>query len=401
MSTISQPLRHKRVQRGLLALAIVAAGITVIWWIHFRPYISTEDARIATSVAQIAPNGSGGRVEEILVSEGQYVQIGEVLVRLDSENEKALVQRAEATLNLANVRVRAAEATLALEERLVNSGQKGAEAGIVRAKANVDLMVHGASPEELARARAELSSAQARAAENTAALARAESLSKQGVVTMEQVEHARSLDSQTQEAVKQAQSTLDELTRGTRTEAVAMARGELSQAHARQMEADAGAERIALKREEIEEARSIAKQAHADLEIAQLALDRRTLRSSLDGVVSKVISDPGDYVATGQAAVVITDMKQCWINANIEETSIGQIHEGQHVDIELDEGGKLEGRVSVVSHHAASQFALIPADNAAGNFTKVVQRIPIRVALDPNERDLRVGQSVVLRIRVL
>jgi len=218
---------------------------------------------------------------------------------------------------------------------------------------------------------------------------------------MEQVEHARSLDSQTQEAVKQAQSTLDELTRGTRTEAVAMARGELSQAHARQMEADAGAERIALKREEIEEARSIAKQAHADLEIAQLALDQKTLRSSLDGVVSKVISDPGDYVATGQAAVVITDMKQCWINANIEETSIGQIHEGQHVDIELDEGGKLEGRVSVVSHHAASQFALIPADNAAGNFTKVVQRIPIRVALDPNERDLRVGQSVVLRIRVL
>lgn len=401
MSTISQPLKHKRVQHGLMALAIIAAGLAVVWWIHFRPYVSTEDARVSAAVAHIAPIGAGGRVEKILVVEGQMVHVGDILIELDSANEQAALARAEATLNLADVRVRTAEAALALEKRLVESGVQGAEAGVLRAKANVDMMVHGARPEEISRAKAVLASAKARATETSAALTRTEALAARGVFTEEQVEQARSTNEQAQEAVKQAQSTLDELIRGARAEEIAMAKGQLSEAQAHRLEADAGAERIALKQQQVEEARMIAAQAKADLQLAQLALDRKTLRSSLDGIVSKIIPDPGDYVATGQAAVVVTDIDHAWIDANVEETSIALVKEGQHVEIEIDEGGSLEGYVAVVSHTAASQFALIPADNAAGNFTKVVQRIPIRVALEKSDRRLRVGQSVVLRIRVL
>jgi membrane fusion protein (multidrug efflux system) len=89
------------------------------------------------------------------------------------------------------------------------------------------------------------------------------------------------------------------------------------------------------------------------------------------------------------------------VAANVEETAAGLVRPGELVRIDVDEGGRLDGHVEVVTQTAAARFALIPADNAAGNFTKVVQRIPLRIAIEaPGSRALRVGQSVVARISV-
>lgn len=98
----------------------------------------------------------------------------------------------------------------------------------------------------------------------------------------------------------------------------------------------------------------------------------------------------------------MADLANAWIAANVEETSAGRLRVGQSVHIDIDEGGQLLGHVDVVASSAASQFALIPVDNGAGDFTKIVQRIPIRVAVDPLLPSdwLRVRQSVTVKIRV-
>ena len=174
------------------------------------------------------------------------------------------------------------------------------------------------------------------------------------------------------------------------------------QAQAGLLEAGAGVDRVALRTRQVEEARAQAAQVRAELAFAEVALGRMTLRSSVGGTVVRVTVDPGDSLSAGQGAVTIVDVGHAWIAANIEETLAGLLRPGQPVRIVIDEGGELSGRVDVITQAAASQFALIPADSAAGNFTKVVQRIPIHIAIDPSPRiqSLRIGQSVEVRVRV-
>lgn len=393
--------RQPRVQKAAFAMAVVAVILAAVWWVRFRPYVSTEDARVAAPVASVAPQGGGGRVERVVVREGARVHAGDALVMLDDRAERAQRDRARAALTLAEARVREAEEGLALERRLASSSEERARAGVQSARASLALTAHGPRREEVERARASLTAAEARASEAHAAFERAEALSRDGAIAASALDQARASDAQAREAARSARATLEQLQRGARSEEIAVARGGVAQAEAQLSEAEAGADRVALRERQVEEARAAAAQARAELTAAEVALDRTVLRSAIDGVVLRVGVDPGDFVSTGQAAVTVADVDHAWIAANIEETAVGEVHRGQGVEVSVDEGGTLRGHVDVVTQSAASQFALIPADNASGNFTKVVQRIPIRVALDgAPSRPLRVGQSVELRIRV-
>jgi membrane fusion protein (multidrug efflux system) len=141
--------------------------------------------------------------------------------------------------------------------------------------------------------------------------------------------------------------------------------------------------------------------AEAELNLTKVSLDNSYLRSPLNGIVIQRVAQLGNNLEPGQVAFAISDVDHAWVNANIEETAIGRVKVGQHVAITIDEGGILTGHVDEVLATTASQFSLIPAENAAGNFTKLVQRIPVKIALDPHPgRVLRVGQSVTIRIHV-
>jgi len=151
----------------------------------------------------------------------------------------------------------------------------------------------------------------------------------------------------------------------------------------------------------LDNARSNYDSAKADLNEAEVALENTFLKSPFDGVVIQKVAEVGNILESGQTALSVADVDQAWISANIEETSVGLVKVGQPVHVSVDEGGKLQGKISEVRSATASQFALIPSDNAAGNFTKVVQRIPVKVALEPGQGShLRVGQSVEIKIRV-
>jgi RND family efflux transporter MFP subunit len=144
-----------------------------------------------------------------------------------------------------------------------------------------------------------------------------------------------------------------------------------------------------------------ADKAHAQLVEAQVELENTTIRSPLNGVVVQKLIEEGDVVQPGQTLLTLADIDAAWISANVEETSVGAVRIGQPVQISVDEGGDLTGRVLEIRHATAAQFALIPAENPSGNFTKLVQRIPVKVALDPHpNQTLRAGQSVEIKIRV-
>jgi membrane fusion protein (multidrug efflux system) len=152
----------------------------------------------------------------------------------------------------------------------------------------------------------------------------------------------------------------------------------------------------------LDQARANFATAEVELKLGEVALENTYLRAPFNGVVVQKLAEVGNILEQNQTAVVVADEENAWVAANIEETSVGNVKPGQKVHVEIDEGGELEGKVLEVRSSVASQFALIPSDSGAGNFTKVVQRVPIKVAIVGKEdrRPLRAGQSVEIKIRV-
>jgi multidrug resistance efflux pump len=132
-------------------------------------------------------------------------------------------------------------------------------------------------------------------------------------------------------------------------------------------------------------------------------MDQATLRAPIDGTVIKTMVKAGEVASPGQTVAMVVDKKQLYVSANIEETDIHRIHEGQKVDITVDTfaGKKITGTVKDVSKATNATFSLLPATNTSGNFTKVTQRIPIKVAIDDMQGlDLSPGMSTVIRIHL-
>jgi membrane fusion protein, multidrug efflux system len=153
--------------------------------------------------------------------------------------------------------------------------------------------------------------------------------------------------------------------------------------------------------QQLDKSRQAALMAQADSKIAQIALDRTYIKSPVAGIIVQKTAQEGNILETNQAAYTVADIDNAWVSANIQEKAVRTIKENQKVYITVDEGGKLTGKVADVRKAAASVFSLIPSDSGAGNFTKVEQRIPVKILLDPHPgKDLRVGQSVEIKIKV-
>jgi|GEM_PF-599756 len=395
-------LHHARFRRVLAGVAVALAGLVGLWWVHYRPFVSTDDARVAAPIVVIAPQGSGGRVDRVLVREGQTVKAGETLVELDAAVERSQVDKARALVALADARVGEAEAQLRIERRVSEVSERRARATVSSAQASEVRTTRGARAEEIEKARADVAAAKSLVVQAHRDLDRAETLARDGAIAQVALETARTADASTRAALESKTAALDLLEHGNRPEDISIAQSGVVAAKAGLLDASAGTDRVAFRSRQVEAAKAQAAQARADLKLAEVALARMTLTSSVDGVIVRVTVDPGDYLSPAQGAVTIVDLAHAWIGANVEETASGLLRLGQPVAIAIDEGGELTGRVDVITQSAASSFALIPADNAAGNYTKVVQRIPIRVAIDPSPRihTLRAGQSVEVRIRV-
>lgn len=355
--------RRNRLLAALAGVVLLAGGAAgAYWWLHASHFVSTDNAYAAAEVAQVTPS-IGGTVLEVLVRDTQAVKQGDVLVRIDPTDARLALAQAEAEL---------ARATRRVKGYVANDG--GLKAQVTAREADEK------------RAAAQLLAAEADMARATIDLQRRQALAKSGSVSGEELTQAQNAFA----AAKAQQAS-----------AVAAR----AQARANR-EAAIGAKQVNATLIEGADAETNpeVQLAQARRDQAQVDLDRSTVRAPIDGVVVKRSVQIGQRVQAGAPLMTVVPVQQIYVDANFKEGQLGKVRVGQHVQLQSDLYGsdvKYSGTVLGFSGGSGSAFAAIPAQNATGNWIKVVQRLPVRIQLDAAElakNPLRVGLSMQVTV---
>ena len=383
-----------RLRRPPVLIALVA-GVVVLTALVFvlvgLGKESTDDAQVDADVVPLAPR-VGGQVAAVLVADNQAVKKGEVILQLDDTDYRARAEQAEAELAAARAQADAADAQAAVAEAGARGGLTQAEAGLVGTARSVSN-----ARAQVEEARATLVSRQSEFKLAQANLERARSLQKDNAIPLQQVDQYQANYDSTRAAVEAAKAAViasEELLRRSQAQ--------VSEAEGRVVVTRPVDALIAAARANAAYQHARVKSAEAAAALANLNLAWTRLASPGDGVVSRLTAHPGAMVAAGQTVgSFVPDQK--YIVANFKETQVGKMRPGQRAELSVDGYRKtLTGKVESLSGGTGARFSLLPPDNATGNFVKVTQRIPVRIALDavPSGMVLRAGQSVEATVHV-
>ncbi len=343
------PLRHRpKFQRrtlalaGLaLALALCGSGYGRYWWTTGRFIESTDDAYVGGNITPVSPHVAGF-VAEIEVADNQYVGAGQLLIRLDPRDFEAALERARAVAAARRATLAGLQAKYGWQEAMVR-----------QAEANLDARL-----------------AQAAFARRDAV--RYRDLAKTTFGTVQNAQRSSALDEAARSETEAARAGL------------AAARQQLTVLEA-----------------EIAEARAGVAEAKADLETARLDLGYTEIRSPIDGYVGNRSAQVGAYVARDAYLLSVIPAHGLWVDANFKEDQLALMRPGQATTVVADvlPGKVFKGHVQSLAPGTGAVFSVIPPENATGNFTKIVQRVPVRIALDDARlRELRPGLSTTVSV---
>lgn len=338
-------------RKGLVPLiAAVIVGLAVIvggafWWADKQHYEKTDNAFVQADTVLVSPQVAG-YVAEVLVSDNQRVEAGQVLARIDPAAFEARLAQAEANAKALEAAVQGVDDRAALERAMIAQKQAG------------------------------VASAEAEASRTSADLKRYGELAERGWVSEQKLQTVKAQAQASSAAVRQAAATLEAERRAaeslgsTRAEAIAKALA----------------------------ARAAADQARLDLE-------HTVIRAPAAGVVGARSVRPGQLVQPGATLMAVVPLGQTYVVANFKETQVHRLRLGQPVEIKADAfgGEAISGRLESFSPATGAEFALIPVENAVGNFTKIAQRVPVRIVVDrstPLGSALRPGLSVEVKVDV-
>ena len=364
---MAEATRASRASGARFALGVVVVALAVLaaggWWLYRQfTHVFVDDARIAADMVVLSSRVPGW-VTAIEVTEGDSADAGVLLLSVDDR---------DATLRLEE-----------LDARL--AGVEAQRAGIQAQVRLTDLQTATRIDAQEAAMRAAQASLTAAAARRTLATReneRAEALAPSGVLTRSRLDHSRATLEDARQQAQQAQAELEN------------ARAAIAQARADREELTVLERRFATL--DAQRRQLVAERSRAAIDLA----DRR-LVMPFDGVVDRVFIDVGEYVAPGQRLLMVHDPARVRVEANVRETDIRHFAPGQSVSIRVDAlpGERFEGKVTQVGHAATSEFALLPNPNPSGNFTKISQRLPVRVAIEQRNGLLKPGMMVELEAR--
>ena len=403
------PRRKSRISKILIFVAIVAVLAVggVYLWRYLNTYESTDDAQIDGHINAISGRISGN-VIEILAEDEQIVKAGDVLVRIDPRDYEVAVAKAEADLRDAEATLESSRIDIPITNTNTASQLKTANSS--RADATAFVLV---SQRQLSAARARLSSAQAQVREAQANLKKASDDVTRYKLLVDKNEIPRQQYDTAVAAADAAQAEL-ESRRAAVQEAeqnIEAAQSSVDQATQRIPQADASIESAMTAPQQVAVSESRARSAQAQvaqkkalLDQAKLNLGYCTIVSPVNGIVGKKTVELGQNISPGEQMMAVVPLDDIWVTANFKETQLDRMTPGQKVRFSVDASGReYSGRVVNVGGASGSRFSLLPPENATGNYVKVVQRIPVRINLDPGQNDdhrLRPGMSVDPKVYV-
>ena len=334
--------RHPWVTAAVLVVSIAALVGVVLWWLHARHFETTDDAFIDTRVVPISAQVAGAIID-VPVTDNQLVSAGTPLLRIDRRDYQAALDQAQAKLDEAQASVANFDAQINAQSSTIDQAQK------------------------------QVTSAQAALTFSREQQRRAQELLARGAGTEQSAQQTASDLTQKQAAVAAAQAS----------ETVAQ-------------------KQLAVLKSQRQGAVAQVEEARANLMQARTNLDRTVIRAPEEGRVAKLTAAKGAYAQVGQAQMMFVP-RQVWVTANFKETQLTDMRPGQPVDISIDAypDKTFRGHVDSVQPGSGTVFSLLPAENATGNFVKVVQRVPVKIAFDkPPDVYLGPGMSVEPSVRV-
>ncbi len=393
----SPKVRGLLVVGGLVLLAI-AAGLLVYY--HNRE--TTDDAQVDGHITPIASK-IYGRVAEVLVTDNQPVKAGQVLVRIDPRDYQANVDQAKAALALAESDAASAGVDVPRTRENVASGTSSADAqlaGAVAALESAQVTYDQARTSDLAFAQANIEKSKANAELGQADLARYKPLLDKGEISKQQYDAAKANADATASALRADQEKLAQAQR-----AVDIARAQLAAAGARVEQGKAGVasahadvRQVSMRTSDAQGKIAKVQQARAVLAAADLNLSYTEIVAPVDGVATHKQVEPGQIVQQGQGLLVVVPLQDVWVTANFKETQLRKMRAGQKAYVDVDTYGKtFSGHLDSIAGATGAVLSLLPPENATGNYVKVVQRIPVKIVLDPippEKAILRPGMNV-------
>ena len=378
--------KRSLVRRIVVAMAIALAVAGFFMRRYLNSYEATDDAQVDGHINNVSARVSG-YVLKVNVDDNQTVEKGAVLVEIDPRDYQVALERAKAELADAEATAQAMNLNVPVETIGTTTQVSSSEADLQAAQAGV-----AAARGQLNSARAQLQQAEANNARAQADIARYSALVAKDEVSKQLYDQAEAAAKANAAAVEGAHAGVAAV-----EQQIAQAESRVNHAQAALQYSQTGPQQVAATQARARAAIATVQQKRAALDKAQLDLQYCTITAPVTGVVNKRV-EVGMNVQPGQTLLSVVPLDDVWITANFKETQLRRMKIGQRVTISVDAYGReYQGRVESIAGATGAQFSLLPPENATGNYVKVVQRIPVKIVLDPGlNRDhlLRLGMSV-------
>ncbi len=379
---------HARLILILVIIAVAIAGFFL--YRYFSSYESTDDAQIDGHLMPISARISG-YVTNVYVDDNQYVTAGTALVQIDPKDYQVALDQAEADLASAKATAEAQNIDVPITSQTTSSQVSVAQANVEDARAGIT-----AAQQQSDAAQAQLAEAQANDVKAQNDLARYKDLVGKHEISEQQYDQAVAAAKASAAGVAAAKASA-----AAAAEEVTQARAKLAQTQANLESAQTAPRQVATTRARALSAAAVVEQKQAAAEQAQLNLAYTKIVAPVDGVVTKNV-EVGMNVQPGQQLLTIVPLADVWVTANFKETQLKYMRPGQPAQIKVDANGRTyKGHVDSIASASGARTSLLPPENATGNYVKVVQRIPVKIDLDPGQNSdhyLRLGMSVEAKV---
>ncbi len=390
--------KHPAAKPVVFLIAIVAVVLVGWFWWESRQWEDTDDAEIDGHIYPISARVNG-HVIKVNFDDGQIVHKGDVLVVIDPTDYNVALERARADFQDAQAQAEAARYGVPVSSigsfsqiRSASADMDSAQAGVAAAQKQVDA------------AQSQVIEAQADALKLNTDVQRYQQLLGKREISQQQFDAATAAATAANATVQARQASLL-----AAQAQVKMAQSRIEQANAEVKNAQATPNTVAATKAKADSADAQALRSKSALDQAQLNLSYTTITAPVDGIVGKRSVQVGSNVAIGQDLMAVVPLRDVWVTANFKETQLAHMRPGQAVKISVDTygGRKWDGHVSNVGGATGAKYSLLPPENATGNYVKVVQRIPVRIDFDGNDKPdfnkdglLRPGMSVEPDVKV-